>query len=157
MLTTAPPDACSALSMRSRSSSSRSAQYLRRSARSAQEKYSYCPGSAKYVVGPIAKGAHAASGHTAALPSATMNARCVIGDPYCARITRDANVKNGREKRKPRSACRRPGYSGRPMSPARPHPLNTFGAARSFILLARSVRMITSITAEARAGQAQLP
>ena len=32
-------------------------------------------------------------------------------------------------------------------------PLNTLGAARSFILLARSVRMITSITAEERAGQ----
>ena len=40
-----------------------------------------------------------------------------------------------------------------PLPPARPHPLNTLGAARSFILLARSVRMITSITAEERAGQ----
>ena len=40
-----------------------------------------------------------------------------------------------------------------PLPPARPHPLNTLGVARSFILLARSVRMITSIAAEERAGQ----
>src|SRR4051812_37081674 len=86
--TNAPPDDISALSIRSLISSSRSAHNLRRSARSPQEKYSYCPGSAKYVTGPIATGAHAISGSTSALPNATMNALCsIMGHPLLCQAT----------------------------------------------------------------------